>query len=132
LVDGSVNVPWVNEGGATYDGRKNYYQSDFTKLTVDGKPAAKVVHDNTVNYLILRDNDYIRLTATPADSIFMGDFDKMISSFTFTPVSSSSPSATSESNMHCGGNIKNPATCPGGYHCQLDKIPDVGGVCVKN
>lgn len=34
--------------------------------------------------------------------------------------------------QRCGGFIKNTPTCPAGYRCQLGKIPDQGGVCVKN
>jgi uncharacterized membrane protein len=34
--------------------------------------------------------------------------------------------------MHCGGFIKNAPTCPAGYHCQLQKIADLGGSCVKD
>lgn len=34
--------------------------------------------------------------------------------------------------QHCGGFIKNAPTCPAGYRCQLGKIADQGGVCVKN
>ena len=35
-------------------------------------------------------------------------------------------------NKQCGGFIKNPPKCPGGYHCKLGQIPDQGGICVKN
>ncbi len=34
---------------------------------------------------------------------------------------------------HCGGNIKDAATCLNGYHCQLSTSnPDTGGTCIKD
>ena len=33
---------------------------------------------------------------------------------------------------HCGGNIANAKQCSAGYHCQLEKIADLGGTCVKD
>jgi hypothetical protein len=32
--------------------------------------------------------------------------------------------------LHCGGNIKNPPTCPSGMECKLGSNPDIGGTCV--
>ena len=32
--------------------------------------------------------------------------------------------------MHCGGFIRNAHQCPGEYNCRLNRIPDVGGICV--
>ncbi|MBU6390263.1 hypothetical protein KGQ31_01810 [Patescibacteria group bacterium] len=34
--------------------------------------------------------------------------------------------------IRCGGFIRNAPTCPTGYHCILNRIPDTGGVCVKD
>lgn len=47
-----------------------------------GKLAAKV---DKVDYIILIDNNsYLRISASPANSIFIGDFDRMISTLKFT------------------------------------------------
>jgi hypothetical protein len=32
--------------------------------------------------------------------------------------------------MHCGGFIRNSHQCPGDLSCRLNRIPDVGGICV--
>jgi hypothetical protein len=32
--------------------------------------------------------------------------------------------------MHCGGFIRNAHQCTGDYSCRLNRIPDVGGICV--
>jgi hypothetical protein len=37
----------------------------------------------------------------------------------------------SQQNGHCGGFIANPQQCCPGLECQLNRIPDTGGVCVK-
>lgn len=34
--------------------------------------------------------------------------------------------------QQCGGFIQNAPTCPASYHCQLNKIADLGGVCVHD
>jgi hypothetical protein len=82
LVDGSVNVPWINENGGMLDGKQYYYSANFTKLTVSGTSAARVVTNDNIVYIIMRDNGYISLSASPANSIFIGDFDKMVSTLT--------------------------------------------------
>ena len=33
---------------------------------------------------------------------------------------------------HCGGFVANPQTCPTGYHCVANSIPDLPGTCKKN
>lgn len=55
---------------------------------------------------------------------------------TRTPTQQISPSPTTGTSAqpgeHCGGFIRNARKCPSGYHCQLGKIPDAGGICVAN
>jgi hypothetical protein len=38
----------------------------------------------------------------------------------------------SPEGMFCGGFTQNPRTCPTGFHCKLNAIADLGGICVKN
>jgi len=39
--------------------------------------------------------------------------------------------ACSQANGPCGGFVVNAPTCCPGYECQLNAIPDTGGVCVR-
>jgi hypothetical protein len=34
--------------------------------------------------------------------------------------------------ISCGGFVGNPHSCPTGYSCQANRIPDVPGKCVQN
>lgn len=56
-------------------------------------------------------------------------YNQILSTFKFTD---SSNSITANPGQHCGGNIATAKQCTSGYHCQLEKIADLGGICVKN
>lgn len=51
---------------------------------------------------------------------------------TVVPTPTPTPTPTDATGMHCGGFIKDAPTCPANYHCQLKRIADLGGSCVRD
>lgn len=55
-------------------------------------------------------------------------YDQVLSTFKFT----NSAGNVANPGEHCGGNIASAKQCTTGYHCQLEKIADLGGTCVND